>query len=225
MKTETWEARTYDEPRRRLVPCYEAFYGTAAELVAQLAPSRPRLLDLGAGTGLMSAAIGDRVPIGSLTLLDGSARMLAQARERLAAFHPLTVEADLRDALPEGPFDVVVSALAVHHLDDPEKRRLYARVFERLAPGGFLVNAEQIRPADPAVAKLFESTHLQSARRLGSDEAEIAAAVDRMKSDRCCAADQQVRWLAEIGFDLTAVYYQWFNFAVFAGCKPKLKAR
>ena len=46
----------YDAPRRRLIPCFDAFYGAAIELIAEWGPPPgARLLDLGAGTGLLAA--------------------------------------------------------------------------------------------------------------------------------------------------------------------------
>jgi len=215
-----WDPATYDGARRRLVPCFEAFYGTVAELVARTAPTRrPRVLDLGAGTGLLSAQLLERVAPASLTLLDGAAGMLAQARQRLSGHAPTLIEADFMQPLPSGPFDVVVSALAIHHLDDAEKRTLFARVHAALAPGGLFVNAEQIAGVDAGEQALFEQLHLDGARRLGSSEAEIAGAVERMKIDRCAPLEAQVRWLAEAGYQRCGVYFQWFRFAVYAGWK------
>ena len=74
--------------------------------------------------------------------------MLDRARTRLP-------EADLRvarlqDPLPDGPFDVVFSALAVHHLDGEEKASLFARVAAVLAPGGRFVLGDLIVPEDPS---------------------------------------------------------------------------
>ncbi len=77
-------------------------------------------------------------------LLDGAEEMLEQARERLPASAITTVVADMRERLPEGPFDAVVSALAIHHLEDDDKRKLLARVHGVLRPGGAFVNAEHV---------------------------------------------------------------------------------
>jgi tRNA (cmo5U34)-methyltransferase len=60
----------------------------------------------------------------------------------------------LEDPLPVGPFDLVVSALAVHHLDPAGKRSLFSRVAERLAPKGRLVLADVVVPRDPAAARV-----------------------------------------------------------------------
>lgn len=212
-----WDPEFYDAPRRRLVPCYDAFYGTVAELIGRTAPARPRILDLGAGTGLLGAAVARRVPLGELVLLDQAPAMLAVAQQRLAAWSPRLVVADLTQSLPAGPFDVVMSALAIHHLADDAKRTLYADVRAVLAPGGLFVNAEQVRGADDWGAHLAECVHLDSARSAGSAEVEIAAAVERMRIDRCASAEVQVDWLREAGYHHADIFYKWFRFAVFAG--------
>jgi len=56
----------------------------------------------------------------------------------------------LQQPLPEGPFDLVFSALAVHHLDAAEKAELFRRVRRVLADGGRFVLADVIVPDDPA---------------------------------------------------------------------------
>ena len=58
----------------------------------------------------------------------------------------------LEDPLPDGPFDLVFSALAVHHLDGPGKADLFARVAAVLEPGGRFVLADVVVPDDPADA-------------------------------------------------------------------------
>ncbi len=215
-----WNAATYDSERRRLVPCFDEFYGTAAELVARSFPSAPRVLDLGAGTGILSAAIIDRVAIGRLTLLDASADMLQRAAVRLARCHPEVVVQPLTAVLPSGPFDAVVSALAIHHLSDEEKRALYTGVFSVLCPGGVFINAEQIVGKSTRLQGLFEATHLDAARRLGSSDAEIDRAIERMRYDRCATVADQIEWLEQAGFEDADCFFRSFRFAVFGGWRP-----
>ena len=216
-----WNPETYDATRRRLVPCFDAFYGTAAELVARAfaADSRPRMLELGAGTSILAAHVAARVPPSALTLLDGAADMLDKAAERLAAHHPALVVADMCDPLPAGEFDVIMSALAIHHLEHEQKRDLFARIHRALAPGGMFVNAEQILAPEPWQDTLWLRIHLDTARALGSTGAEIAWGVELMKQDRCATLDQQLAWLREAGFARAGAFFQWFRFAVYAAWK------
>jgi tRNA (cmo5U34)-methyltransferase len=68
--------------------------------------------------------------------------MLAEARLEGAE---LLVQR-LQDPLPKGPFDLVFSALAVHHLDAAEKADLFLRVRAALRPGGRFVLGDVVVP-------------------------------------------------------------------------------
>jgi tRNA (cmo5U34)-methyltransferase len=216
-----WNASEYDLPRRRLIPCFDLFYATAADLVIATVKPSPVLLDLGAGTGLLSEFVAQKAPLASLSLLDESPEMLAKAEARLAKYKPTLHIQKFTDPLPAGPFDAVISALAIHHLPDEDKQNLFARVYQALAPDGVFVNAEQILGPSAWHEKLYENMHLNGARALGSSEEEIRAAQERMKFDRCATLGDQLRWLDEIGFERTGAFFQWFRFAVYAGWKPK----
>ena len=219
MERRIWDPQTYDAARRRLVPCFEQFYGTAVELVARTVPTGARVLDLGAGTGLLSESVAERIRPSSLVLVDGSAEMLAMAQQRLQAWNPETRVQDLQASLPPGPFDAVVSALAIHHLEDRGKEELFGRILGVLAPGALFVNAEQVQGINPWEQQLFESTHLERARALGSSEEEIAQAVERMRHDQCSTVGAQLQSLRQLGYERADCFFQWFRFAVYAGWK------
>src|SRR4051812_11969748 len=78
-------ARDYDALRRRLVPDFDAFYGAAIEALGLVPPPVGRVLDLGAGTGLLAAMVAGAHPAAELVLLEGAGEMLAGARGRLGA--------------------------------------------------------------------------------------------------------------------------------------------
>ncbi|CAJ63533.1 MULTISPECIES: class I SAM-dependent methyltransferase [Frankia] len=213
-----WDPATYDAERHRLVPSFDLLYGAVGDLVAQLGRTRPRVLDLGAGTGLLASAVVAAVPEVRLHLFDGAAPMLAKARARLAAENVEAVTmADLSAALPSGPFDAVVSALAIHHLDDPGKRDLFGRVHTALRPGGVFANLEQVDGPTPALTRRYEEMHERHARAAGSDDAEWQAALGRMAFDRCAPLADQLAWLTEAGFDPVDCIVKNGRFAVYAG--------
>ena len=120
----------YDSQRRALIPCFDLFYQTAAELAAAV-PNVRRVLDLGAGTGLMSAFVRTRCPQAEFILADISMQMLAKAQERFCGLPNVHfIEQDLTrltpdDRLPENGFDLIVSALIMNaRLRGPGLRQL-----------------------------------------------------------------------------------------------------
>jgi len=217
-----WNAAEYDESRRRLIPCYDLFYTTAADLAARtVKTTSPSILDLGAGTGLLSEFIMQKFPSASLHLLDESPEMLAKAQLRLEKYHLKIFIQPLTAPFPSGKFDAIISSLAIHHLSDADKQDLFHRIFQALVPGGVFINGEQILGETEWQQKLFENTHLDGARALGSDEEEIRSAQERMAYDKCSTLSEQVAWLKEIGFQNAASFFHSFRFAVYAGWKPE----
>ena len=210
-------AGDYDAQRRRLVPCFDEFYGTAVSTIGLHEGPVRRVLDLGAGTGLMSAAVLERYPDAELVLVDGAAEMLDQAHERLPVGSTTTVVADLRDALPDGPFDAVVSALAIHHLEDPDKRDLLARVHQALRPGGVFVNAEHVTGPSAWLAGAYRSMWRKACRAAGAGEDELADAEVRMQTDRCVHAARQIEWMRAVGMQDCDCFFKQLHFAVLAG--------
>lgn len=218
-----WNASEYDLSRRRLIPCYDLFYTTAADLAAHTVCniSSPAILDLGAGTGLMSEFVMQRVSAASLYLLDESTDMTAKALLRLEQYKSTLFIQSMTEPLPAMQFDAVVSSVAIHHLPHDEKRELFERIFQALAPGGVFVNAEMVLGETAWHEELYEEMHLGGARALGSDEDEIRAAKERMAYDKCATLADQISWLKEIGFQNTGAFFQAFRFAVYAGWKSK----
>lgn len=212
-------AGEYTAQRRRLVPVYDAFYGAAVDVLGLVGDGGiRRVLDLGAGTGLLSAEVVAAFPEASIELLDGSESMLAEARRRLGAAVSGVHVADMADALPAGPFDAVVSALAIHHLEHADKRALFARVLEVLRPGGVFVNAEQVTGPTPELTEVYEARWAQECRALGATERELADTRERMRRhDRCIDVEPQLRWLREAGFAPVDCVYKHWRFAVMAG--------
>ena len=219
-------APSYDALRRLLIPCFDDFYEAALVLLGDAAGKAPRVLDLGAGTGLLAARVLERFPEARLTLVDLSEGMLAQARSRFEGAPPgqvSMVAADYTAGDLGGPYDAVVSALSIHHLEDPAKRALFRHILAALRPGGVFVNADQA--AGPTLARdaLYRALWLQAVRAAGVSEADLAAARERMTHDRLSPLAAQLGWLEEAGFaEVDCGFKQW-SFVVYAGVRPEAK--
>src|ERR1700732_5431889 len=139
-------ADTDDRARRKMVPCFDDFYRPALELLPFKSDDRFEVLDLGAGTGLLSAMIAEAFPKARLTLFDLTPEMLMIARQRLKPLGKRVrfVTADFAAAAPSKSYEAVVSALAIHHLPDSGKRHLFADIFKYLTAGGVLIHADHV---------------------------------------------------------------------------------
>ena len=133
---------------RAEVPDYDRLQALVGEATEGRAVAT--VLDLGTGLGTTAQAVLARHPAARQVGVDESPPMLDHARAALPDAE-LRV-ARLQEPLPDGPFDLVVSALAVHHLDGPGKADLFERIAATLAPGGRFVLADVVVPDDPADA-------------------------------------------------------------------------
>ncbi|BEQ14973.1 class I SAM-dependent methyltransferase [Desulfoferula mesophila] len=213
------DAREYDELRRLLVPCFDEFYGTALRLIQEWrGTSDIEVLDIGAGTGLFSAMVLGQGQVKRLCLLDGSAAMLERARCRFPKDDLVEYRiADMGQADLRGPWDLVISALAIHHLSDDGKRELYRRIRRVLKQGGLFVNAEQVAGPTLEADQRYERIWLEQIRQLGVSEEEVAKARQRMSYDQCAPVESQLQWLTQAGFSEVDCSFKAWRFAVISG--------
>jgi len=215
-------ADTYDRARRKLIPCFDDFYRTALGLMPFEPDARFEVLDLGAGTGLLSAMIAQQFAKAQLTLFDLTPEMLQIARQRLKPLGKRVrfVTADFAAAAPSKSYDAVVSALAIHHLPDSGKRHLFADICKYLKPGGVFINADQVAGETAAIDQRSRQMWIDRARDLKVGKRDLDAALERMKQDLPATVGQQLAWMRESGFVEVACAYRNLVFAVLSGIKP-----
>ena len=214
-------AQSYDQARRQLVPCFDDFYGTVLDLIPFTTDSAIRVLDLGAGTGLLSALIAGTFPNAHLTLVDISQGMLDRARQRFVndaeRFQFRTL--DLAEGPLRGRYEAVVSALAIHHVSDEGKQRLFQGVHDVLCDGGVFINADQVLGTTPEIDEEYKAAWLRQVRERGVDEGDLTAALERMQEDEMSTLGLQVKYLEDIGFRMVDCWYKNYGFVVYAGRK------
>jgi trans-aconitate methyltransferase len=127
---------------RSEIPSYDRFQAVLAD--STTGARRASILDLGSGTGVTAATVLERHPGASLVGVDSSAHMLRHARALVP--HARFVERGLDEPLPEGRFDLVVSAFAIHHLTAEGKADLFRRIAEAMAPEGRFVLCDVVVP-------------------------------------------------------------------------------
>jgi len=214
-------AQSYDRARRQLVPSFDDFYGTALSLIPFERDAAFRVLDLGAGTGLLSALISETFPLAHFTLVDLSEAMLDRARQRFvsdpARFHFRAF--DLAEGRLSGQYEAVVSALAIHHVNDEAKQRLFRSIYDVLCDEGVFINADQVLGATAEIDEQYKAAWLRQVREQGAGEGDLAAALERMKEDEMSTLGSQMSTLEDIGFRMVDCWYKNHGFVVYAGRK------
>ena len=192
----TWDPDAYLTTVAAEIPGYDDFQEATALACAGI--EAQALLELGIGTAETARRVRKLYPDAQLVAIDSSPEMLEAARARLP-------DADLRlarleDPLPEGPFDLVYSALAVHHLRAVAKRELFRRVPGVLRPGGVFVLGDVIVPENSADQRIAIDWEMDVPDRI----------VD------------QLEWLRSAGLDATAVWID-KDLAVLRATRPEIR--
>jgi trans-aconitate 2-methyltransferase len=141
------------------------------DLVGRIACDSARaVVDLGCGTGLLTAGLSQRWPGAQIVGVDSSQTMLEQA-ERFTSETVRFELGDLRTWRPEGVLDVVISNAALQWV--PDHVALLERFVSWLTPGGWLAFQVPGNFAAPAHRLLAEL------RMSPSWSAKVGAGADR----------------------------------------------
>ena len=180
-------------------------------LMEQIPSDIKRVLDLGTGDGRLMALVKLKNPQAKGVALDFSDPMLKLARARFAKDKQVqVVKHDLNVPLPApqlGSFDIIISGLAIHHVNHERKRQLYQEIFCLLNPKGKFCNMEH-------VASPTESLHRQFLAAVG-----LTPETDD-PSNKLLDVETQLRWLREIGFQDVDCMWKWREIALLVGLKP-----
>lgn len=208
-------AKTYDENRRKFIPCFDDFYGIAVELTT-FAANTSSVLDIGAGTGMLSMKVKKILPDAKYCLVDISDKMLEVARQRFEGIEGISyVVGDFTKFEFSRKFDVIVSALAIHHIEHNKKMDFFKRCFNLLNEGGVFINADQFNEnteyCENSITSPIWNKHI---RESGISEEEYKAMLERRKIDNEATVEQDLEWLRSAGFSDVNCFYKYFKFGV-----------
>lgn len=207
-------AVAYDLQRRYLIPSFDDFYGTAVAL-AQADTPEPAILDIGAGTGLLSALLLKKYPGASLTLIDVSDRMVAVARQRFEDYPGIEyIIDDFARYRFSKPFDIIISSLAIHHLNESEKEALYCKVYNSLKKPGCFINADQVLGSTAYLENLYKEDWKKKVMATPLTAEELGQAYERTRMDQMSTLTDQLGWLRAAGFSQVDCVYKYYNFVV-----------
>lgn len=169
------EASGYDENVRKEDDPIRAGYNAVLNWVAAVAETGPEssVLDLGAGTGNLSARLGR---FRELVCVDVSRKMIEIGKKKLQGMDGVVwVEDDLLHfaGSTDRDFDTVLSTYAIHHLTDQEKTSLFEQLWNRVRPGGKMVFGDLMFADGTARTTLLERYRTEAPGLLADLEEEF----------------------------------------------------
>lgn len=207
------KAKEYDSERRALIPCFDDFYRVAVDCI-DFKGDNPKVLDLGAGTGILSQFLLEKYPNAEIVLIDLAEKMLKEAEKRFEGNDNISFICD--DYITHEfntKFDIIISSLSIHHLTGTEKKVLIEKYYDLLNDGGNFVNADQVLNPNKSVEYYFKSKldeHTGEISEKAYGEAKIRRTYDKPSS-----VDFQLECLKNAGFDHVGIPYKYYVFAVF----------
>ena len=214
-------ADEYDETIRALVPHYERMLATVVRWLDGHVPAGGLVVDLGAGTGGLSAAILAALPDVRVQLVDIDPNMLEIAATRCAAY-------DGRYELRRGRFEdelpkcsAVVASLALHHVEKHDaKRELYGAILDALEPGGLVVVGDGLLyPDGPERQRMVEDLYAHMGRNgISATEAETHFA-QWQEEDFYVPLPDELALLAAAGFERPDCFWRDGLIAVYGAFK------
>jgi len=190
-------------------------------LLTKLIPRTPdaplRVLDVGTGQGLLAALFLDAFPNGTAVGLDASEPMRDVALERMAAYGDrfrFTLGDFVEGELPRaagGPFDVVVSSRAIHHVPTREKQLLYAAIYNTLAPDGAFFNLDGARPAAEELREIYRAAGGRPSQSRPDEERA------RLSGHYFETLDEQLDLLRAAGFRLVDCFWKRLDLVLIGG--------
>jgi tRNA (cmo5U34)-methyltransferase len=242
-QTASWQesdSQDFIDYGRYFVPQREYQLQTIADLIPP--PNGPaHILELSCGEGLLAEVLLSRFPTSTLHGYDISPAMLQKAQARLARFGNRFVprqfdliETEWRTAEPT--FDAVVSSLTIHHLDGPEKQKLFQDLYQMLRPGGVLVIADLVAPmrelGTTVAAKAWDEAVRQRSQQLDGSEGALEQFerlqwnLYRYPEDPETAIDKpsslldQLKWLEQAGFTAVDLHWAFAGHVIYSAVRP-----
>lgn len=213
-------AEGYDSNRRKFIPCFDDFYKNTTKFIVSNIKKPKQTVDLGAGTGLLTDFWYQQCPNSKYVLVDIANEMLNVARKRFEGIENISYQTEnYIQKLPDILFDTVISALSIHHLEDKDKKKLFARIYDSLPDGGLFVNYDQFCAGQPEMDHWFNSSWESQLANSGLTDKDIELWKERRKLDRECSVEHEVDMLKECKFEIVKCVYSCQKFSVVVAVK------
>jgi len=213
-------AKEYDRNRRKFIPCFDDYYETVTRQILFYIDPPNRVLDLGAGTGLLTYYWYKECPSAEYVLVDIADEMLEISRKRFTGIDRIQhITLEYTKEFPEGNFDAIISALSIHHLEDIQKEELFKRIYNKLPKNGVFVNYDQFCAGTTKINNWFEAYWEKQLFKSGLTKRDIELWKERRKLDKECSVEAEIEMLYRCNFSEVKCLYTYHKFSVIIAIK------
>ncbi|MDD1771972.1 MAG: class I SAM-dependent methyltransferase [Methanomassiliicoccales archaeon] len=190
------------------------------------------IMDLGCGDGVLTRRLLDVDGTISAVLVDASPEMIEKARKKLSNHERVkyvntSFEEMIRTDARMGPFDLVISSLAIHHLTLKDKRRMFQLIYRNLGPGGHFVNIDTMLPPTESLENWYLELWEEWMRRR-CDDAQFTEGMALMNGHHQVEAHHacldtltdQLALLKDVGFTDVDVVFKDGIYTIYCGRRP-----
>lgn len=213
-------AGRYDAHRKCFIPCFDDYYTRSVSLLKQYRENFSTIVDLGAGTGLLTKELYNLYNDAHFVLIDTAKEMLRIAEERFAGLDNFEfIVQDYVNGIYAGKCDLVCSALSIHHLEREDKANLYRTIYTTLEDNGCFLNLDQFIAGSGVINDLYDRWWYNYIDNSGITAEEKAAWLERKKLDRENTIRETMDMLRAVGFRQVECVYHFMKFGVILAIK------
>ena len=216
------EAFEFDSQIVKIIPYYDQMITALIDSVQFDTFDNIRIIDLGCGTGTVAKRLGDKFPNAKIVCLDIASKMIEIAKYKLGdRKNTEFIVGDFSGIDFKEPFDVVVSSLALHHIQtDEEKKEFYTKIYNILTKSGQFMNADVVLATTDYQQNINMNRWIDYMNRsVPMEEIQQRWIPAHKAEDRPSGLIDQLKWLDEIGFETVDVIWKYYNFCVYGGKK------
>ncbi|TMA81864.1 MAG: class I SAM-dependent methyltransferase [Deltaproteobacteria bacterium] len=216
-------------------PIREVQMAMVLRMIPHLIDEPIRILDIGAGYGALAAAVLRDRPNASAVCLDASEAMLKLGNER---------NRDLKDRISfiqgsletsdwiksvEGTFDAVISARALHHFTENQRRRyIFKEVYGIIRDRGCFINADNVRASTKSLGERYRRARDEyldqfvresSGGKTNLAEVRAASPSTYHGPHNNGYLEEELAWLREAGFEDVDCFWKFTTMVVYGGFK------
>lgn len=188
--------RHYQRTADITMPGRREILAKVATLATAFSSQKPRILDLGCGSGDVSVEIIKLKPESAVCMVDFSPEMIKLVRDRFKNNSNIEViQWDLNKGVPENllsqQFDMVVSCFAIHHVELENRIGLYTQVRNILLDDGMFINGDLFTGESPVVTEWDLNNLVDWIKRRARDQLGIERTSEQVKQKHLQLAEQQ----------------------------------